>query len=131
MNKITKSSKQNQTKIEIDQTVFALPESEVRTIAKENFGYELTDEELKAIQPAMDCFEIAASPLYDAIIVALHFIIDPARCNWNLVNPEEREASMESLQAGKEYFYGTRCCEHPVHLTRLENPAERQTPERK
>jgi len=130
MKNTTKSSKQNQTKVKIDRAIFEQSENNIQVMAKIHFGYTLTAEELKAIQPVIEGFKTAAPTLNDAIMAALRFIIDPARCNWKLVNKKKRKATKKLLLTCKENFYGG-ILVHLLPLIGIEDPRRDSTSERK
>ncbi len=114
MNKITKSSKQNQKKVKIDRIVLAIPESSIKDIAKEHLGYELSDDELVEISASLECGQVAGEVIHDAIVLALHFIANPAKCNWELVNPKFREESRLEFATSKEHFKDVLCEYHEL-----------------
>jgi len=85
-----------------------LPKDDLIKMAEQTYGYELTDEEM------IKCCEFVASHeeeclhISDAVkevfYMALWAVIDPARCDWQKVDPEDRDLTKQALMEAKKRF---------------------------
>lgn len=83
------------------QNAFSIPLDRVQKQAKFFYGYTLTETEMAKFRICMTDNE-AVNPLLEAAInTALLVIINPRKCNWDLVLREGRDEMKKKLKYGK------------------------------
>ncbi len=79
-------------------------EEVIKMHAQHCYGYKLNKNELEALRSVMVNHEAVIEHLERAIWVALVDIIDPSKCNWQLVDPEDRDTMQRNLEKDKAHL---------------------------
>ena len=94
--------------LDYDSVIYAIGKDMIQAIALKDYGYSLTDEELRQVSDVIDDVGICGHYIINAIYSALNFVIQPDKCNWKIVDLAVRDRMKESFLESKKEFRKSR-----------------------